>query len=124
MGTSAEPEVKGDLFAPDHRYIFDQQPDHAFTITVVGSGIFPEPWKIVCQRQDCRSLFIVEYSAVLLATLFVVMLSIAHGSQLLVPVRFERIGNESVFRINTHISALCEVRLVPGTLNVLFSQPI
>jgi len=94
--------MERDLFAPDHRHIFDEQSDDALPVTVFGSGVFPEPRKVVGQSKDCRSLFIVEYPAVLFATLFVLMLSLAQSSQFLIPAGFQRIGNESVFGIKCY----------------------
>jgi len=74
------------VIAPIHDYVFDQQAGHTLAIAVLGVRIFPEPWKILREREDGRSLFIIKYPAVLFTALFVLPLSFTQCPQLLVPV--------------------------------------
>jgi len=69
-------------------------------------------------------LFIIKYPTVLFTALFVLLLSFAQCPQLLVPVGFKRISNQPVFRVDTHVSALCQFGFVPGPFHVLLSQTI
>jgi len=51
-GASSKAEMKADVFATIHGYVFDQQTDHTLAIAVVGVRIFPETWKILRKRED------------------------------------------------------------------------
>ena len=116
--------MKCDLFVPQHRDVFHKQPDHSFSITILSGWISPEPWKILRQGQDRGSLLFVENLTVLFLPLFVFLLSFIQRTQLLIPVGFESIGNQSILRVDMHISTLRQFRFIPGPLDLLFAKSI
>ena len=69
-------------------------------------------------------MLIIEQPAILLASFFVLLLSVGECSQFLVPVGLQRIRNQSVFRIDPHVAALRQFRFIASTLDMLASQAI
>jgi hypothetical protein len=61
---------------------------------------------------------------VLFAAVFVFPLSLVKCTQFLIPLRFEGVGDQPIFRIDAHIPALREVGFVPNPLDLLFPEAI
>jgi transposase len=103
--------------------IGNQQPNYAFALPVSRMRIVPQAREVFRQRQDGGALLIVE-PGLALALFVVVLLGRRLLAQRLVPLRFQRIGNQAVVGIAAHITAACQVGLVARPFNRLTAQAV
>jgi len=91
-GSSAETQVQRDLLTTKQSDILQQQSNHPFAFAVGGVPIAPKPRKVGGQLKNRRPLFLIEDLAIFFAAALVLLLRFRERSQLVIPVRFQRIG--------------------------------
>lgn len=79
--------------------ILNDQAGHAFAITDAGGGIFPEPRKILRERQNLAFLFRGDDLLRVLVVLFTSLAGLLHLPEFFVPERLEGVGHQAVIGI-------------------------
>jgi hypothetical protein len=114
-----------DQLLPFHeRDVLDDQPEHAFPLTVRCGRLAPELGDIVRQGEDAGSLFVAEDHAVGLLLLSVAVLRLVEEAQLVIPVGLERIGDQAVVGINAHEALTCKIDLVLRAVDGLATERV
>jgi hypothetical protein len=116
--SAAPANVDGDAVTGfDQGDVGDQQPDQAFALAHRGGGIVPQGGEVGGQRADAVTLDVVEAGAGA-AGFVVVVARVGELAELVVPVRFEGVGDEPVGGIDGQVAAAGGVGGVLGALNV------
>ena len=101
-----------ELLAFDERHVVDDQSQHALALTVRRGGIPPEAGDIVRQCQNAGPLFVVEARTVGVVLLSIAFLRFIQEAQFVIPVRFQRVGDQSIVGIDPHESVTREIDVV------------
>jgi hypothetical protein len=116
--SAAPAHVDGDAVTGfDQGGVGDQQPDQAFALAHRGGGVVPQGGEIGRQRADAVTLDVVG-AGVGAAGLVVVVVRGGELAELVVPVRFEGVGDEPVGGVDGQVAAAGGVGGVLGTLDV------
>ncbi len=91
---------------------------------VRGLRISPQPWEVSGEREDLRPLLVAHVHPVRLALAFIVLLSLGQCTQLVVPVRLQRVSHQSVLGIDRHVAPACQFRLIPSPLHLPMAQAV
>src|ERR1035437_4965742 len=98
--TAAQANVYGDFIRLQEGYIFDQQPKHPLAFTGVDLGVIPDLGKVFCERNHLLAGLFIGLPAPLLPLPLALFLSCGVSTQLLIPLRLQRIGYESVIGVH------------------------
>jgi hypothetical protein len=112
-----------DLPVFEERHVLQQQPHQTLALAVRRLRILPEPWKVMRQGCDTRTLLFVDLSPIVFA-LVILLLGCMQRPQFVVPVGLEGIGYETVRWIYVKVASLSQVSLIPGSLNLLVAQTV
>ena len=105
-----------------HCDIFDQQPDHAFSLAWWCFRIAPQSREIGGQGQHSGALFGGERRSIGGVLPLTVFLCILERTQLRIPVCFQSIGHQAMVGIDIHEPLPCEVGFVLCTLHLHLPQ--
>ena len=86
--------------------------------------IIPDAWKVSRQGEQLLARLRVNQQTLLLCLLLVLFLRLGQGAQLIIPLRFQAIGDKTIIGIDFHITAASEFSLVLCSLNVLPPQRV
>ena len=93
-------------------------------LTLRGGRIVPEAREVRDQCHYLLTLLRAEHTAFAVAVAFVVLLGGGECAQLVVPLRFERVGDQAVVGIDAEVASLGKLRFVTGTIHLLASHPV
>ena len=113
-----------DHFSVDQRHILDEEAQNAFSLARFDGRIIPDTWKIGRQREQLLPCLRVDQQTLLLCLLIVLFLRLGQGTELVIPFRFQAIGDETIIRIDHHVATASEFSLVLCPLNVLPPQRV
>jgi hypothetical protein len=85
-----------DSTSSNESHVGEQQADHAFPLAVWGLWILPEPREIAGQSCNPGTLLFINGGTVLPPRLFILFLCLGKCTQLFVPVRLQRVCDETV----------------------------
>jgi hypothetical protein len=103
--TSSQTHVRGDLVGLNERYVFDEQPQHPFSLPRLEFGIIPDARKIGGEREDLLAYFFLGQAVLLLGMPLVVFLRRCVSTQFLVPLGLQTASHKTIAGIDAHISA-------------------
>src|SRR6266566_9473503 len=104
-GAAAEADCGGNFTLLDQCDVFDQESEHALALTLWRVGIAPHGGKICSERENALTFLLVDNKPVGDAPTLIVFLSIRESAQLEIPVGLQRVGHETIGRIDTHITS-------------------
>jgi hypothetical protein len=84
--------VGGDLPFFDERHVLQQKPHQTLALAVRRLRILPEPWKVMRQGCDTRTLLFADLSPIVFALLLILLLGCMQCPQFVVPVGLEGIS--------------------------------
>ena len=79
----------------------------------------PEPREVGREGEDPSPLLLAEGAAIRGALLLILFLDVGKRPEFLVPFGLERVGHESVVRIDLHVTPPGQVGFVPSALDLL-----
>jgi hypothetical protein len=123
-GATTEADVGDHLVRFQQGHVFEEQTDHALALTLRGSGVTPEAREVHDQCHYLLTLLHVQRAAFGAMVAFVVILGRGEHTQLGVPFRFERIGDQAVVGIDAEVAPLGKLSGVAGTIHLLASHPV
>jgi len=85
----------------DQRDIFEQQSYHPFAFAVGHGGIAPQLWEAMGQREDRRSLLVIDDFPILFSLTFTKLLRFSQHLQFAILIGLERIGYEPVVGVHS-----------------------
>src|SRR6266478_3298696 len=94
----------------DERGILDEVGEQTFAFAVRRARISPELLEVCGHRDEPFADCLVENKLVFLSPTLPLLSCLGQGTQLVVPLAFQRIGDEAITRIDQHESALREIR--------------
>src|SRR3954470_23285686 len=121
---TAESDMHSDPLFSNQRHVSDQQPNHAFPLPVGGLWILPQPRKITSESGDSRTLLLTNCRSVLLPLLLVVLLCFRQRTELVVPVRLERVRDQAIRGIDVKITALCQVGFISRPFDLFLAEMV
>src|SRR5437588_7044970 len=103
---SASPHahVFGDLVGLNQCYVFDELPQHPFSLSRLEFRIIPDARKIGSEREDFLAHLFLAQAALLLGMALVVFLRRCVSAQFLVPLGFQAASYKTIAGINAHVS--------------------
>src|SRR6266849_5467203 len=78
----------------------------------------------MCQGRDTRTLLFADRSPIVFALLLILLLGSMQRPQFVVPVGLEGIRYQPIRRIHVKVAPLSQIGLIPGSLDLLFAQPV
>ena len=121
---AAEAHMHLDPLTVDQRHIFDQQAENAFSLARFDGRVIPYSRKIPRQGEQLFARLGIDQRSLLLRLLLELFLCFGKRTELVVPLRFQAVGNQPVFRVDLHVTTASEFSLVLCSLNVLPPQRI
>ena len=121
---AAEPDVQMDLVGFGERDVFDQQPRDPFALPCWRRRVVPEPGEVGGELADLLLVLLGERGVGGSGLAFVLVLGGLQRAQRVVPVGLERVGNESVVRVDGEIAAAGELGALAGPVDVAPPQPV
>lgn len=113
-----------DHFPVDQRHVLDEQTQNSFSLAVFDGRIIPDTWKSSRQRKQLLRCLSIDQQSLLLRLLLILSLRVGQGAKLVIPFRFQAIGDKAIVGINLHVAAASEFSIVLCSLNLLPPQPI
>jgi hypothetical protein len=113
-----------DHFSVNQRHILDEEAQNTFSLAGFDGRIIPDPWKLGRQREQLLPCLRVDQQTLLLCMLIVLFLRLGQGTELVIPFRFQTIGDETIIRIDHHVATASEFSFVLCPLNVLPAQRV
>jgi transposase len=123
-GASSEADVRVDHVGAAKGDVLDKEPEHPLALPHRRLRIAPELREVGGEREDLGALLGVNDLPIGDALPLVVLLRGGERAQALVPLGFQRVRHETVVRIDLHVTAAGEIRVVPGALNLFGAQAI
>ena len=121
-GATAEAHVNQDLVGSLQRHVLDQQPQHAFALARRRVDVVPELGEVRAQGKEFLAFVLVEDELLALALLLVALPRVLEPAQLLIPVRLQRVGHQSMVRIDPQVAAPGQLGLVLRALDRLVAK--
>ena len=103
-GASAEAHVNQNPVDSVQRHVLDQQPQHAFALTRRRVDVVPELGEIRAQGKELLAFVLVEDELLAVALLLVALPRVLEPAQLLIPIRLQRVGHQSVVRVDSQVA--------------------
>ena len=122
--TPAEADAHGDVITPGERDVLDQEPHHALALAVSSVWIVPQPREVSGKGEDPVSLFGVQLVVILLAAPFEFFLCLLKCPQLLIPLRFQDIGHQTVARVDLHEPTAGQIGVIASPLDLFLAQGV
>ena len=113
-----------DHVAVDQGHILDEQTQDTFSLAGFDARIIPDTWKIGRQGEQLLPCLRVDQQTLLLCLLIVLFLHLGQGTELVIPFRFQAIGDKTISGIDHHVATASEFSLVLCSLNVLPAQRV
>jgi hypothetical protein len=108
----------------DQGYVFDQQSDHALAFPIGCIGVLPQPREVGGKCANTCTVFVAEAKTIILALAFILGLRIAECTQLLIPVSFQRIGDQTIGGIDVKIATPREIGLISRLFDFFVAQAV
>jgi len=119
---AAQAHMDLDPFSVDQRDILDQQTQNTFSLAGFDARIIPDTWEVRRQGEQLLASLSVNQQTLLLRLLIVLFPGLGQDTQLIIPLCFQAIGNQTIIGIDLHIAPASEFSLVLCSLNVLVPQ--
>lgn len=114
----------GDVALLDESNVLDEQAEHAFALALRRIRVPPDDREVGGQGEDALTLVVVHGEPIGIALALVILLGHPQGTQFRVPVGLERIGDESIRRIDLHVAVPRLVGLDLRTLDLAVPRAI
>jgi hypothetical protein len=96
----------------DQRHILDEEPENTFSLPRFHRRIIPYSREVGGQRQELLASLGIDPQSLLLCLLLVLFLRLGQGTELVIPLRFQAIGNETIIGVDLHVATASEFSLV------------
>jgi len=113
-----------DQLSVDQRHVLDEQAENALPLTRLDGRVVPYSWKVGGQREQLLPRPRVNQQALLLRLLLVVLLRFGQATELVIPFRFQAVGNQSVAGVDIHVTPAGKLGFVLCPLDVFPPQRI
>ena len=123
-GPTPKADGGGDLPLFDQRDILDQEAEHAFALSLRGLWVSPDGREVGGQGEDALAFVVVDREPIGFALALILLLGIAQGAQLGIPVRFEGVGDESIRGVDLHVAVPRSIDFVLDTLDLAVPQTV
>src|SRR5438105_5908789 len=104
--------MSGDLFRLDQCHIVNEQSQNALALAGVDARVLPDSRQLLGEVENAAARVCIEDGGLFSAASVVVCGGISMKTQLVVPFRFEGIGNQAVVGVDLHVSSTREFGLV------------
>jgi hypothetical protein len=85
--------------------------EHSLPFAVRSGRVGPEPLEVRGHGDEPVANRIVDRGLIFVSVALPILSCLCQGAQLIVPVRFESVGDQAIARIDHHEAALCEIRV-------------
>ena len=121
---AAKADVDRDLTVLAQRDVLEQEGGHALALAGWGARIMPQGGEVGGQRPHLFLQSGIERRAVGRSPALTEILRVAEPAELPVPIRFERVGDQAVGRIDVQVPLAGGVGLVLSALEIKLAQAI
>ena len=121
---TAEANVNGDPLGLDERHILDQQRHDALALDRRGARIVPDAAEVFCEGEDAPARLLAEQPLIGGTLALVFALQRIQMPEPVVPVGFQRVGDETIIRVDLEITAPRELSLITGPLQLRAAQAL
>jgi transposase len=118
-GAPRKSNARGDLLRLRQRHVLDKETQNAFALAGGNARILPDFGESRGQVDNLSARRFVQNHRLFLGAFFVVGRSFAMEPQLIVPFRFECIGDEAIVGIHFHVASTSQFGFVARPLDML-----
>jgi len=108
----------------DQRHVVDEEAQDALALAGIDARVLPDSRQLLREIENAAAHVCIEYVCFLSTASLEVYGGVSMKTQLVVPFRFEGIGDEAVVGVDLHVSSTGEFGLVSQPLDMLAAQGV
>ena len=116
--------MRGNRVRLDQGHVVDQKTQYSFALAHIDARVAPNPGKLLGEFQDVAAHLRVERNRLVRASSFMILDGVGMEPELLIPLGFERVGDETIIGVDLHVAPPREFSLVTRPLDMLTAQSI